>query len=217
MTETAQLRTAGIAATIAGLLGGIGDLLLFYTPGFAADLFAVHTLPDWRILIGTLLAISVIPLLPLGYWALSRQLRGISENFANAIFIGGVYGAGIGNAIHGMMGILVQVVQHNSITTQSADFIALYARFVVPLYALFYLLMLVGTIILTIVIWRGKTPFPRWFILLLPLWSNVLVVLLGRLSPGLADLLVPSIANLSHALMFGVMTALFWGQETERT
>jgi hypothetical protein len=32
-----------------------------YTPGFAADLFAVRVLPDWRILAGTLLAISAIP------------------------------------------------------------------------------------------------------------------------------------------------------------
>ena len=90
MTNGEKLRAAGIVSTVAGVLGGTGDILLFYTPGFAADLFAVRALPDWRITAGTLLAISVIPFLALGYWALSRYLHGVSEGFVNTIFLGGL-------------------------------------------------------------------------------------------------------------------------------
>ncbi len=210
MSDAMKLRTAGLVATIAALLGGTGDILLFSTPGFAADLFAVRHLPDWRIAAGTLLALSVIPLLSLGYWAFSRYLTGVSELFATLVFVGGIYGAGLGNAIHGTVGILVQAVQRGGVTAQAASFIATYGRIVVPLYAAFYLLMAAGTIILTVVIWQGRTAFPRWFILLLPLWSNVLVIPFGQWVPPLGDILVPSIANLSHAVMFGVMTARFW-------
>lgn len=215
MERDTMLRRAGIVATIAGLLAGTGDILLFSTPGFATDLFTVHGLPDWRIVSGTLLAIGVIPFLALGYWAFSRYLQRTSELLATAVFVGGLYGAGLGNAIHGVVGTLVQVVQRDAITMQNGAFVATYARFVVPLYALFYLLLAVGSLALAVVIWRGTTPLPRWFILLLPLWSNVLVLPLANVAPALGDVLVPSIANLSHAAMFGVMTALFWGREEQ--
>lgn len=214
MTQTGKLRTAGLVASIAGLLGGAGDILLFSTPGFASDLFAVRHLPDWRILAGTLLAIAVIPFLSLGYWAFSRYLTGVSELFATLVVVGGVYGAGLGSAIHGIVGTLVLTVQRGGITAQDASFIAAYGRVVVPVYAFFYLLMTLGTVVLAIVIWQGRSAFPRWFVLLLPLWSNVLVLPLARLAPSLGDLLLPSVANLSHALMFGVMTALFWDWDT---
>lgn len=217
MERGLMLRRAGMVATIAGLLAGIADILLFSTPGFAAVLFTVRRLPDWRIVSGTLLAIGVIPALALGYWAFSRYLQPMSELLATAVFIGGVYGAGLGNAIHGVVGTLVQVVQRGNITVQDGAFVATYARFVIPLYALFYLLLTVGSLALAVVIWRGATPFPRWFILLLPLWSNVLVLPLGEVAPALGDVVVPSIANLSHAAMFGVMTALFWGREEQAT
>ena len=215
MIKGRQLRAAGIAATIAALLGGTGDILLFSTPGFAADLFAVRVLPTWRIVTGTLLAIAVIPVMAVGYWMFSRYLRRASQTLADAIFLGGIYGIGLGNAIHGTVGTLTQVVQRNGLTGSDPSFIATYARLVVPLYALFYVLMAVGTIVLTVVIWRGRTAYPRWTILLLPLWSNVLVLPLAQLVPPLGDVLVPSIANLSHALLFGVVTALFWGREEE--
>lgn len=208
--KTKRLRIAGSIATVAGLLGGVADILLFSTSGFAMDLFAVRRLPDWRILSGTLLAIGVIPLMALGYWAFSQHLTGVSSLFSELVFLGGVYGVGLGNAIHGTVGTLVQVVQRNSITLQDKAFIATYARFAVPLYALFYLMLAAGTAVLAVVIWRRKTAFPRWFILLLPLWSNVLILPLGQVVPALGEILYPSIANLSHALMFGVMTGLFW-------
>jgi hypothetical protein len=215
MTNVRTLRAAGIAATAAGLAGGMGDLLLFYVPGFAADPFLVRALPTWRIAAGTLLAISVIPLLALGYWMFSRYLRGAGQRFADAIFVGGIYGAGIGNAIHGVMGVLVQVVQREGVTAGDAAFTATYAPYVVPLYVLFYALLAVGCVALTVVIWRGKTAYPRWVIALLPLWSNVLVLPLATILPGVGDALTPSIANLSHALLFGAVTALFWGREEE--
>ncbi|MFP3853742.1 MAG: DUF6796 family protein [Anaerolineales bacterium] len=208
-----KLRLASLVAALAGLFGAVGDLLLLYTPGFSADLFVVRHLPPLRITAGTLLAIAVIPFMVLGYWALSRCLTGVSRGFSNAIFIGGIYGVGLGAAIHGTVGTLVQIIQRNSVTIQDTAFISAYAPIVVPLYALFYLLMTVGTLVLAVVIWRGKSRFPRWFILLLPLWSNVLILPLGQLAPSLGDLLYPSIANLSHALMFGVMTWHFWGAQ----
>lgn len=212
-----RLRIAGIVATVAAILAGTGDLLLFYVPGFADDLFAVRALPDWRIVAGTLLAISAIPILAVGYWAFSRYLLPAGRKLADATFVGGMYGAGIGNAIHGAVGVLVLVVQRNAITAQDADFVQAYARIVVPLYALFYLLMTVGTLVLAVVIWRRRTAYPRWFAALLPLWPNLIVLGIAEVIPSLGDALVPSIANLSHALLFGVMTALFWGKEDEAT
>lgn len=209
-----KLRLASLVAALAGLVGAVGDLLLFYAPGFSTDLFVVRTLPSWRITAGTLLAIAVIPFMALGYWALSRYLTGVSRSFSNGIFIGGIYGVGLGAAIHGTVGTLAQIVQENSVTIQDTAFISAYAPIVVPLYALFYLLMTVGTILLAVVIWQGKSRFPRWFILLMPLWSNVLILPLGQLAPPLGDLLYPSIANLSHALMFGVMT--WWMRNPSR-
>lgn len=213
MTDPRTLRAAGIAATLAGLAGGAGDLLLFYTPGFAADPFLVRVLPTCRIVTGTLLAISVIPLLALGYWMFSRYLLPAGRRLADAIFVGGMYGAGIGNAIHGVMGVLVQVIQRNGVTAGDAAFIATYAPYIAPLYALFYVIMAVGSIVLAVAIWRGKTAYPRWTIALLPLWPNVLVLPLATIVPALGDVLTPSIANLSHALLFGAVTALFWGRE----
>ncbi len=215
MSDSRRLRVAGIIATAAGLLGGTGDLLLFYTPGFADDLFAVRALPEWRIVAGTLLAISVIPLLALGYWTFSRYLLPAGRGLADGVFVGGMYGAGIGNAIHGAVGALVLVVQRNGVTGESTEFIQAYAPIVVALYGLFYLLMTVGTLVLAVMIWQQRTAYPRWFAALLPLWPNIVVLGIAEVIPPLGDALVPSIANLSHALLFGVMTALFWEREGE--
>lgn len=215
MASSKQLRLAGIVGTAAALLGGVGDVLLFYAPGFADDLFVVRTLPEWRIVVGTLLAISVIPFLAIGYWAFSRYLLPAGKRLANAIFVGGIYGAGIGSAIHGVVGILVLVVKQNGITGENTEFIRTYAQIVVPLYALFYILMTVGTLVLAVVMWQRRSAYPRWFAALLPLWPNLLVLGIAEIIPPLGDVLVPSIANLSHALMFGTMTALFWGREDE--
>lgn len=112
------LRAAGFVAAIAGLLGGAGDILLFSTPGFSADLFAVETLPLWRSLSGTLLAIAVIPFLSLGYWAFSRYLTGIRELYRTVVVVGGIYGVGLGNAIHGTVGTLVRVLQIGELAGQ---------------------------------------------------------------------------------------------------
>jgi hypothetical protein len=215
MSHGAKLRIAGLLAAAAGLLGGLGDILLFSTPGFSGDMFAVRDLPDWRILTGTLLAILVIPFLSLGYWAFSRFLTGVSELFADVVFLGGIYGVGLGSAIHGTVGILVQLVQRGGITAEDASFLATYSRFVIPLYVIFYMLMAAGSAVLAIILWQRKSAFGRWFIILLPLWSNVLVLPAGWLIPQLGDWLLPSVANLSHALLFGVMAAIFWGREAE--
>jgi len=204
-----KLRLAGMVAAVAGLLGAVGDLLLIYTPGFAANLFLVRQLPTWRITAGTLLAIAVIPFMALGYWALSKYLTGVSKSISNVVFLGGVYGVALGTAIHGTVGTLVRVVQRNSITFEDVGFINNYAPIVLPLYGLFYLLMTVGTIFLAVVIWQRKSRFPRWFVLLLPLWSNVLILPIGQWISLIGDLFYPSIANLSHAIMFGTMTWWF--------
>lgn len=210
MNKQEKLRAAGLVAAVAGLVGGAADILLLSTPGFASDSFAVRQLPDWRITAGTLLAIAVIPFLSLGYWALSRYLTGASDWLRTAVFLGGIYGAGLGNAIHGTVGTLVQAVQGMGVTAQDSTFIGTYARLVIPQYALFYLLLTIGTLVLGVIIWQEKSVLPRWFVVLLPLWSNALVLPLGQLVPALGELLYPSIANLSHAVMFGVMTAVAW-------
>lgn len=215
MNRGRKLRAAGIVAATAGLLGGAGDILLFSTPGFSADLLAVRDIPLWRSLAGTLLAIAVIPFLSLGYWAFSRYLTGIRDLYRMIVMVGGIYGAGLGNAIHGTVGTLVRVVQIGEIGGQQASLMVAFAPLVVPLYAAFYVLMGAGSLWLAIVIWRGRSVFPRWFVLLLPLWSNVLVIPVARLMPAVGDILIPSIANLSHALLFAVMTALVWGREAE--
>lgn len=209
------LRAAGIVAATAALLGGAGDILLFSTPGFSVDLFAVETLPLWRSLSGTLLAIAVIPFLSLGYWALSRYLTGIRELYRTVVVVGGIYGVGLGNAIHGTVGTLVRVLQIGELAGQEDLLVEAFAPLVVTLYVAFYLLMGAGTLWLAVVVWRGQSEYPRWFILLLPLWSNILVLPVARLLPAAGDILIPSIANLSHALLFAVMTALMWGREDE--
>ena len=52
-----------------------------------------------------------------------------------------------------------------------------------------------------------------FMILLLPVFSNLLVIPLGQWIPPLGDIFVPCIANLSHAVLFGVITITFWGKE----
>lgn len=213
MSDHRTLQLASMVAALAGLLGATGDLLLFYAPGFALDPFVVRQLASWRIVTGTLLAIGVIPFMALGYWALSKYLTGVSRLVSTGVFLGGLYGVGLGSAIHGTVGTLAQVIQWSSLTIEDIGFISTFAPIVLPLYSVFYLLMAVGTLFLAWVIWQGKSRLPRWFILLLPLWPNVFVLPLGWLIPPLGDVLFPSIANLSHAFMFGVLTWWSWQRQ----
>ena len=207
MNKKRLLGTA-LAGAAAGLLGAVGDTLLFYVPGFFNDYFLVRYLPSWRIISGTLLTISVIPFFALGYWALSRYFLQVSSRLADLVFVGGIFGAGVGSAIHAVMGLLVRLIQQEGLQEMDAAFLSAYAPFVVPLYALMGLFLGIGCIYLAPLIWKQKTTLPKGFWLVLPLWLHVLAPLLGLLLPALGDFFLPTISNLSHLLLFGCLSVL---------
>ena len=91
-----RLLGTALAGAAAGLMGAVGDTLLFYIPGFFNDFFLVRFLPSWRIISGTLLTISVIPFFALGYWALSRYFLQVSSGWLIWSFWGASLGPGWG-------------------------------------------------------------------------------------------------------------------------
>ena len=203
-----RLLGTALAGAAAGLLGAVGDTLLFYIPGFFNDFFLVRFLPSWRIISGTLLTISVIPFFALGYWALSRYFLQVSSRLADLVFLGGIFGAGLGSAIHAVMGLLVRLIQQEGLQEMNAAFLSAYAPFVIPLYAFMVLILGVGCVYLIFPIRQKKTNLPGWFWLVLPLWLHILAPLLGLLLPALGDFFLPTISNLSHLLLFGCLSVL---------
>lgn len=220
------LRGAGLIATAAGLLGGLADLLLLYTPGFGQDvltmtlpgrvdaLATVASIPPGRSVAGLLLGVFVIPALGLGYWMLYERFRPLGHGKALPLLFVGLFGPALGNAIHESVALVARVL----IETQPAPAAALdtalpYAPYVIPLYVVFYAGLLAVSGYVAYLVYQPGSPLPRWLIWLTPISPNIIVNLLAVVSPLIADVGIPSIANLSHALFFGVVTLACWGMD----
>jgi len=213
MNNERLLRSAGIMSTVAAAIGAAADLILFYVPGFSADpIGSLLTIPPSRIITGTLLGVFFIPLLALGYWMLYERLKSTGEKQARPILFLGVYGAALGAAIHAFVGtashLFIKV--QNSIDV-TLDLAYALAPMVVTVYVFFYLLMVAGSIWFIVLVLRSDI-YPRWIIALSPLVVNSVATLLGFAIPPLGDVLLPSIANFSHVLLFGAATFIFWGE-----
>ncbi|NDJ54713.1 MAG: hypothetical protein GYB68_16720 [Chloroflexi bacterium] len=203
----------GVAVTLASLLGAAADTLMLYAPGFASDPFsAVLAVPADRMLAGFLLGVAIIPLYGLGYWMIYERIKPAGFWLSAPILVLGIYTAAIGAIWHATVGMIARVINATGDPSTALSIAEPYFPFAIPLLAAFYLLFAIVTLWFASAVLSGKTPFPRWIILISPLIPQIVFTPVIWIAPTLADFLVPAGANLAHALFFGVATALLWNK-----
>lgn len=212
------LKQAGVIATTAALIGVVADLLLFFAPGFSSNpLRTLVYINTGRALTGTYLGVFIIPLLAAGYWMLAERVKPAGRIYSKLLLLIGIYGVILGTSIHAFVGIVLQAVLTSGLGPDAVpDYAMRFAPLIVPAYAVFYLMMVVGSIIFVLAV-RKVDVLPNWLVWLSPIVPNILFPIIGWFLPVLGDFLYPATANLSHVLLFGAVTLIFWNADSAQT
>jgi hypothetical protein len=72
-----------------------------------------------------------------------------------------------------------------------------------PLWALLAGLVLVGSALYALAIWRGPTAYPRWMAIVNPALLVVVLSTIGSRSAWLRAFLLPAAPNVAHVVFFG--------------
>ena len=219
---SSYLKVMGIAGSFLILWNGVCDLIFgysatlsgidYFSPAVIATVLSADGRPHWVMMIGQS-AGWLYPLFALTYfhWWIGVRRAGfwlgtlpILLQVYALLMIGGIQHAGFA---------FLSVLEQARVVMGSTDpaFFALANRYIIEHFFMgdltAALALNVGTILLAIGILRGKTIYPRWFVVLSPLGTLVATIVLGVLLPapyagyvlapfGTWFLLVPNIAGI---------------------
>lgn len=204
--KTDMIRVATYIALAAALLGAVADVLLLYNPngGYEMDDYRfMLDLAPTRILIGHFLGIVFIPLEMLGLFQVYRALKPAGEGWAWAIVVSALYLGFPGVVYHGTVAstssVLRLMEQAPELVKPEWDFIRLQVD---PLAAALPIGFVIMTIILTYVILKKPTLYPKWMAWCNPLTFYALFLICYLIIPPLGSLLIPAGFNLAFFFFF---------------
>ncbi|MEJ2216177.1 MAG: hypothetical protein P8099_06135 [Gemmatimonadota bacterium] len=214
------IRIAGIVAALLAVANGIGDIFYQAVPDGAYDASGEFM---WRISephlrFGAYIGLFAIALIWVGYWHVYHGIRKAGHWLALPPIIIAMCTVGIGCAFH--FGLLYPALLGHQIIASSGDA----AQVLRPLYAsmdhatvtvaiVYQVGVAVFSLWLMVLIFMGRTHYPRWFGIMNPMFLTIAWYLVVPLIPRYGTYLDPA-AALSDALFFAVSTKLLWNVET---
>lgn len=180
------------------LLGGagallmfIGDMLLYYKnvgyAYFSENIMAVMgTMPEWRLALGGFLGPMAGCLYFFGYYMISRVVGMAYPRLGTVMLVGFLFCSMLGGAYHThltYLGISSRAAGDN------AEFMTSLEGILTPYFTTNMVFQLILSLALGIVVLRGKTAFPRWFVLFTPI-VTLWFVYLAPFLPQPADVVV---------------------------
>jgi hypothetical protein len=201
-------RNLAVAATLAAVAAGTGDLLLLWVANAARPELALPRPPDGALFVGFVLGVLAIPLYGLGYRHVGRVLEPASPRGARVVFLAGAYGGALGGVVHGMTTLAIRI--DADAAAPPADPLTLagrYGTYLYPLWGAIAVLAVVGAAVYATLVLRGGTAYPRWMALVNPVTLLLVVGALGPLHPLLGAFAVPAGPNLVHVVFFALAAA----------
>jgi len=214
------IRITGILGLIASLANGIGDIFYQAVPdgAYSATMEFMWRVPDNHQRFGAYFGLFAIALVLAGYWHIYQGIRKAGRWLALPPILLGMYMVPIGCALH--FGLYYpalvghQIIGNSSDVTQS---LALLHTAMINANANLFNVYQIGVAIfslwLMVIVFMGKTSYPRWFGILNPLFLTIAYYLLIPHIPKYGTYLYPA-AALSDAVFFTLSTILLWRIET---
>jgi len=214
------IRIAGIIAAIAAAANGIGDIFYQAVPNGVYDnnMEYMWRVPENYQRFGAYIGLFAIALSWVGYWHVYQGIRKAGRGLSLPPFLIGMFTIPIGCALH--FGLFYPALVGHQIIASSGDLLQVLEQLYTSMVHTNYILGLVyqsGVIVfslwLMVIVFMGRTHYPRWFGIMNPMFLTIAYVLLVPLIPKYGTYLSPA-AALTDALFFAVSTKLLWNIET---
>lgn len=202
-----EARALLAALTVLALLGAVADTLMLFAPGFSLNPFkAALTIPRGRIVAGLFLGLLVIPCYGAGYWLVYRRLIPAGAGYALPVLALGLVGVVWGVVFHTALGTALLGAQ----AARPAPDEVLNAwepslPVLVPLFVVLHLLLVIGSVSLSLALHTGLSDLPRRLTWLSPAVVTLVLFALSLLKGHAGDLLQPAALNLAHAVFFAAV------------
>jgi hypothetical protein len=218
MNDLGKIRTAGVVGILVACTMIAADLLLLYTPrgDFNSSNYAwMAAVPFDRMLAGHTMGILVLPLYFIAFWHIYKGLNP-SGGILPLLTTGSmVYATAIGIFYHGSIAYPSLVVQRAAVQEASAqailhELVQQSRVFSWPAQGVVLTGMTLASVLLFIVVIRGRTLYPRWFAAVNPILMLLVLTLAGTLVPAIGQFVLPAAQNIPLAALFVVSTCLLW-------
>ena len=189
----------------AALLSSVADLLLLYHPegGFLDPIPTFYgDISSSRMIWGHFLGIFFIPLELMGFLLVYKGLKPAGARKAKALAALAIYSTFPGVAYHGTCAMMGHMIQNGG----QAELVSSFRILADPLAVAFILGFLILSIIISVVVGRGKSLFPRWVAFFNPVSIYLVFFACWFLVPVIGRFLLPAGFNLA---MFIFLTLCF--------
>lgn len=218
-----QLIVTGVIAILGAFIVGIGEFLFQFSPrgGYeGSDYLYFLDVSQQRLTSGHFIGVLAAPLYLIGYWHIAEMLRPAGKKMAAVVFGMGVYAFIIGDVWLGGRVNLALTVKARDIADEAikgpfSDLLADISGHNEPLINIVRVLILIISILMAIGILRGKSLYPRWVVLFLPIVLLVLIFGLYTTVPTVGVYVLPVAMNVSHLIFFSVSTWIAVGMRVD--
>ncbi len=223
------LRITGLLAVLGAILYAIGDVLLLASKvslddypklkryakllSYAEKMVALS--PN-RMIWGALLGVFSTPLILAGFWQIYHGLAGANEALALVTVLLFGIASIIGTFVHGTFYYMGEYVQAlNSVDEHSqviiADMLTRHRKVLIITYAPVMILILIASILFSVMVGMGTTPFPTWMAAVNPVTLTVAWLLLKRVLPQFVrDWTEGAGFNIAYLVFFVCTTTTLW-------
>ena len=214
------IRIAGIVGIIADLANGIGDIFYQAVPdgAYSATMEFMWRVPEGYQRFGAYVGLFSIALVLAGYWHVYQGIKKSGPWLSLPPFLIAMYTVPIGCTLH--FGLYYPALVGHQIIGSSGDVVQILKQLhnVMNhsnnvLFNVYQLGVAIFSLWLMVIVFMGKTSYPRWFGVMNPLFLTIAWDLLVPHIPRYGTYLVPA-AALTDAMFYTVSTKLLWNIET---
>lgn len=202
-------KTLGYLGLIASILVGLGEYFLHYSTNIlenSENYEFFKYVPINNLTTGHFLAVIGLPFYFAGYIHIYRMLKSGNETLARMVLsigfiafaVGGIWigsRASIGNIVHLKDTMDISVYQ---------NLLDHYTNHMEVLVKALRIVIATLSVVFAITILKGGTYYQKWIAFFNPIAILILLVIIGKLLPGLGKHMLPILMNVTHFILFGL-------------
>jgi hypothetical protein len=220
-SKVRMVRLAGFVGLTAALLNAATDVIYqgVTSGAYDSDMSFMWEISDARLRLGAFLGAAVIPFAIIGFWHVHQGIKRAGRFLAAAPVLVGSYAAAVGTAAH--FSLIFPALAGQRILEAGGEPVPVLQQLNAEMLAivsdLFWVVLgfWIFSIWWMILVFMGKTDYPRWAGILNPTFLMFGLYFLFALIPGpVSSHLVPASSALSFAVFFGFSIRFLWNCDT---
>lgn len=202
-----NLILTGIAGLLAALCVGIGESMMQYTEAGKMDEVTYDYFLDVgskNLSIGHFLCVLTAPLYFLGYLHLGKAIDRSYGWLGKSVTALGIYSFGVGIAWIGGRVYLGLGRKAIEVGEGSQELLRSLSEHNEPFIGVLRVTILLISVLWVYGILKGKSYYPKWMVLLAPIFLLISIVVTYVAAPSVGKYLLPAAMNVTHFIVFAV-------------